>query len=145
MKSSTETRDCGGDVPTTLRSNALVSSVPLTGMRGVSALPRFSIGRFSGAIRKGFDSQNRLNEGRRKARDAATAHSTTPGLGPLAEPPIMDWDKIPSEEFSDARLNALFAGNPEKQCENKDLHGELLALAGYREWSAKDPTIVRGH
>ena len=37
--------------------------------------------------------------------------------------------------ISDARLNALFSGDPEKQCGIKDLHGELLAIANYREWS----------
>lgn len=48
----------------------------------------------------------------------------------------MEWDQILEEEFSDARLNALFAGNPEKQCQIKDLHGELLAISNYSAWSS---------
>ena len=59
---------------------------------------------------------------------------TTPEMRPLAEPPIMDWDRILDEKFSEARLNALFAWSPENQCKAKDLQGEILALKTYWEW-----------
>lgn len=80
--------------------------------------------------------KEKLEAERRKKRDEDTAFWTTPGLRPLAEPPILDWDwffrtLIPS----DLRYEALFPNDPEKRCMVKDIQGEQMVLEGYT-WCA---------
>lgn len=69
---------------------------------------------------------------KRREGDEKTAFWTTPGLRPLAEPPILDWDwffrtRIPS----DLRYRALFPSDAEKRAAMKDLDGERFALYHY--------------
>lgn len=76
--------------------------------------------------------RERMRAEKQKERDEKNAFWTTPGLRPLAEPPILDWDwffrvRIPS----DLRFKALFPDDPEKRCRMKDLNGELAALHEY--------------
>lgn len=81
--------------------------------------------------------RERIRVGRQKERDEKTAFWTTPGLRPLFEPPILDWDWffrvwIPS----DLRYKALFPNDPEKRCRMKDIDGERGVLAEYRHCAA---------
>lgn len=54
---------------------------------------------------------------------------TTPGLRPLAEPPLLSWEQFQREYMpSDIRYRALFPDEPEKRSRMKDLAGESGAL-----------------
>ena len=62
-----------------------------------------------------------------------TAFWTTPGLRPLAEPPIMDWEHVFRTWIpSDIRYTALFPHDHEKRAAMKDLDGERSALTEYK-------------
>lgn len=65
-------------------------------------------------------------------RDEEMAIWTTAGFRPMAEPPIVNWEQILEKEFSVVRLPALFAENPEKINQAKDVAGEKLALTEYQ-------------
>ena len=88
------------------------------------------------------DEAKRLEDGRNRAakqkiRDSETAFWTTPGLRPLAEPPILDWDWFFRDHIpSDLRYEALFPDDPDKRCRIKDLHGEKAALHEYSHCAA---------
>lgn len=58
-----------------------------------------------------------------------------PGARPLAEPPAMLWDVILKDQFSEARLTALFKDDVEKRAQAMDLKGELVALGEYGTWT----------
>lgn len=80
--------------------------------------------------RREQDQRNR--DAKQKKRHEETAFWTTPGLRPLAEPPILDWDWFFRDHIpSDLRYQALFPDYPEKRCRIKDLHGEKAALQEY--------------
>lgn len=89
--------------------------------------------------------RERLDEQKRRKREAWREMWTTPGLRPLAEPPILDWDyffrrRIPS----DLRYKALFPSDPEERAAFKDLEGENAALSEYGTWVLAirdDPTV----
>ena len=69
-------------------------------------------------------------------RDEKTAFWTTPGLRPLAEPPIMDWEHVFRTWIpSDIRYTALFPHDPEKRAARKDQDGEKSALREYRTYA----------
>lgn len=72
----------------------------------------------------------RLRLEKQAERDAKTAHWITLGDRPLAEPPCLaePWTTILRQEYSDARLSALFPDDPERRSRAKDLWGEVLAL-----------------
>lgn len=70
---------------------------------------------------------------RRHHRAVLQMAMSGPGRKPMGEPPLMLWSTTLEEEFSDARLSALFAGDREKAERAKDLWGEYLALNKYAE------------
>lgn len=72
---------------------------------------------------------------RRHHRAVLQAAMSAPGRKPMGEPPLTPWSTILREEFSDARLSALFAGECEKAARAKDLWGEYLALDKFAQWT----------
>lgn len=89
------------------------------------------------AERKRLEEEERIEGERRrvkrqKARDERTAFWTTPGLRPLAEPPVLDWDRFFRKRIpSDLRYNALFRDDPENRSRMKDVQGEVAVLGEY--------------
>lgn len=70
---------------------------------------------------------------KQKERDEKTAFQTTPGLRPLAEPPMLDWDHFfPTWIPCDLRYEVLFPHDPEKRAARKDIDGGGSVLYEYR-------------
>lgn len=92
--------------------------------------PPFAILSFSKLVVEGLKQttkdEKRLRPERRKAM------WTTPGVAPLAQPPVLHWEDFLRRRIpSDVRYLALFPDDPEKRSRIKDLKGERSAMAEY--------------
>ena len=75
-------------------------------------------------------------EAHKRRREKRTAFWTTPGLRPLAEPLILDWDWFLRERMpTDARFKALLPDDAEERARMKDIWGEYEALSEYSGWA----------
>lgn len=80
--------------------------------------------------------QERIEAEKQKKREEDTAFWTTPGLRPLAEPPIVDWEWFVRTCIpSDLGYKALFTGDPWKRCRMKDVDGEMEVLFEYTKFA----------
>lgn len=112
---------------------------------GSTGLPMFVIGGYMRDMVTGLRTKNERREEKQRAegkkikeyraeRERKTAMFVTPGLPPLAMPPIVESSYWDLQIKSDARFRRLFPNDVERRARMKDLDGELVALGFYNHW-----------